>query len=503
MRSDGTLILRCGALRIAPLLLVALAACESGQVRITHPPAFQAALRPDDAASTDMFRFASTDVVETHASPSGDFLIHFTRDGPNKVPSADVDGNGVPDFVEKVGLVYDEVLGFYRDELGFDAPLNDATVSSNGGDARFDVYLLDFGGSADGAFRTDRCSSDGTCVGYMVQENDFAGYGYSSSTEAIRILASHEFFHAVQAAYDNEQGSVLGEGTAVWATEAFDPTLDDFEHFADGYLDNPDRSLDKPLPGPVDPFSYGSGIFFYFLAERYAPSLIRVLWENCRADDSASTGPTWLSLLPAVLAAEAQTSFADAFTEFAIWNLHTSYFADSSVAYPNAAELPPVKMTEVTAPHVDEALRVFYASSQYFAFTLDGRTELGAALVGAPDTLQDLRLVVATRHDGEILEVVDADDVTAAPVLDTSGASSAVVIVVNTTTSGESKKPGLCIGTPAELAACRAALAPPANDTAPPREDEGGCAAGSAAGPAWMLVGALLLLARRASTRRR
>src|SRR5690606_35560108 len=98
--------------------------------------------------------------------------------------------------------IYDEVLAAYVGRLGFRAPLADGSLLDNGGDARFDVYLLDFGGSADGSFRVDACGQDGAlptqCAGFMVQENDFAGYAYPSVRYANRLLAAHELFHAVQ-----------------------------------------------------------------------------------------------------------------------------------------------------------------------------------------------------------------------------------------------------------------------------------------------------------------
>ena len=87
--------------------------------------------------------------------------------------------------MEDVAVLYDDVLALYRDELGFRPPLADATVADNGGDGRFDVYLVDFGGgiatapSGSDAGGLDR-AAPGQCVGYMVQENDFAGYGYPS-----------------------------------------------------------------------------------------------------------------------------------------------------------------------------------------------------------------------------------------------------------------------------------------------------------------------------------
>ncbi|XYI04092.1 MXAN_6640 family putative metalloprotease [Sorangium sp. So ce1128] len=201
------------------------------------------------------FRFDPDDVAETFASASGSFLVHFAREGRSAVPGEDADATGVPDSVEEVAAIYDEVIVHYRDVLGFRPPRSDEDLPDNGGDGRFDVYLGDFAGVGDGVFRVDACDPDdeGRCAGFMTQENDYAGYDYPSTRTANRILGSHELFHAVQAAYDHGQDTPMMEGTAVWATESFDPSLQDFEGFVGGYLSNTDRSLDVPMVGPVDP----------------------------------------------------------------------------------------------------------------------------------------------------------------------------------------------------------------------------------------------------------
>jgi hypothetical protein len=127
---------------------------------------------------------------------------------------------------------------------------------------------------------------------------------------ANRILGSHELFHAVQSAYDVEQGSVLAEGTAVWATEQFDPSLDDLEWFITGFFENVDRPLDEPLPGPADPYSYGAGVFFQFLHEALGPTVVRSLWERCEDGAGGVDDPYWLDVLDATLQDAADISFS-------------------------------------------------------------------------------------------------------------------------------------------------------------------------------------------------
>ncbi|MBZ0119980.1 MAG: hypothetical protein K8H88_23530 [Sandaracinaceae bacterium] len=426
-------------------------ACAS--VAVTSP----AAARPDTPGTTEIFRYEASDVVDAYDSPGGRFKIHFTRTGLNAVPAADTDVSGVPDHVERVALIYDEVLAFYQDTLGFRAPLDDATLADNGGDARFDVYLLDFGGRADGSFRGEACGIEGRlpgqCAGFMVQENDFAGYPYPSVDYANRVLASHELFHAVQAAYDADQGSVLSEGTAVWATEMFDGALSDLEGFVHGYFEHLDRPIDQPLPGPVDPFSYGSAIFFRFLEERFDPDLIRVLWEACETEE-------WLPALDAILARDHGSSFAAAFDEFVAWNMFTGARADPARSYVNGASYPLVTVEPVSAPYSTGPLRVFYASSQLWSVAPGSRSRMGASLTGDSE---GLTLRLATRQ-GDSVRVLDES------VTDTNGVDELFVLVSYPARMGMSRRPGLCIGTPIEIAECEAAMQP---DAGAPDRDAG------------------------------
>lgn len=410
--------------------------------------------RPNTPGTTEIFRYAAGDAVESFASAGGHFKVFFTRTGANAVPDADEDDDGTPDAVEEVADLYEEVLAFYQG-LGFRAPVSDASsAGDNGGDGRFDVYLLDFAGRADGSFQRESCDAAGVCAGFMVQENDFAGYGYPSRTYGNRVLASHELFHAVQAAYDSGESSIFGEGSAVWATERFDPSLNDLESFARGYLDRPGQSLYVPLPGPVDPFSYGAGLFFQFLDERHGDGIIRDLWE------AAAGAPGWFDVLDGVLAARG-SSFADAFFTFARWNLFTRTRANPALAWARGQGYPLVKMEPGTAPLSIASLRVFPASTAYLAVPPAGRSTFATSLaVPAGVDGSPLRLALAVRR-GDVVSEPTLADATLAAEVDAAGADEVIVVVVNTARSGESLRPGVCAGAPDEVAACLAELGAP------------------------------------------
>ncbi len=448
--------------RALPFALgLAASACAAGESEldaIEAPPSLLE-VRPDTPGNNLQFNFERADLVETFASSDGRFLIHFTRNGPNAVPAADADTSGVPDFVEQVASVYVDVLAFYEG-LGFRPPESDAAIADNGGDDKFDVYLVDFAGVGDGAFRQDACLSQNPdrCIGFMTQENDYTGYGYPSTLVANRILGSHEFFHAIQAAYDADQGSVFAEGTAVWATEAFDPSLNDFEYFVAGYLENVDRPLDSPLPGPVDPFSYGSALFFQFLDEAYGREVILALFERVENGANGNADPQWVAELDGALG-EAGATFPEAMVEFATWNLYTDDYGDPAKSYANGGAYDRAKIETVQAPFSDDEIRSYYASSQYRAVPVDGRSEMTAALVSSdPAELEGLRLIIATEANDSIDHLLLSDPTAGTETIDTSAGGRFVFAVVNTAIEGDSKQPGLCAGTPDEVASCAQAL---------------------------------------------
>jgi len=427
-------------------------------------------------------RFDPDEVVERHLSDGGRVAVHFSRRGRNAVSTRDDNGDGVPDAVTETARVYDDVLVHQRDVLGYRLPPDDRDVPvDNGGDARFDVYLLDFAGRADGAFRRERCvpaAAPTACTGYMLQENDFVGYRYRSFSEGVRTLASHEFFHAVQAGYNPSAGVTLGEGTAVWATHQFDPTLDDLPRLARGYLSAPDRSLDAEPTGPVDAFSYGTGLFFLHLSARFGPALVRHLWE-------ASPDARWLVTLDERLRDTHGQRFADTFVDFCQRNLFTGRYADPTRGWPAALALPSLRIEALTAPVSVSRVRMFYASSRAWRIDPAGRPTLSLALRPAEDSttppLDALRLRVAVEHEGTLgpLSPVERGAVTTVAL---APGDALVGLLVNPLTEGGSRQPGLCAGTPEEVAQCLgtgsdAGLAPTDAPEAPPATPapSGGC----------------------------
>lgn len=499
------------------LVIACTAACVAGCGTTPDAAAGTSVeLRPDTPGSTELPpRYDVGDVVETLDSTAGAFRVHYTRSGRHAVPTDDADADGVPDYVMLVADTYDDVLVRYE-ALGFVPARTDELVPIDfGGSARFDVYLLDFGGMSDGSFRREICASDGGCAGYMVQENDFLGYRYPTRAYAVHLLASHEFFHAIQAAYDGARGmqsTVLSEGTAVWASERFDASLSDVEGFASAYLDRTDRSLGTDPIGPVQAFAYGSGIFFEHLSMRYGDDAIVALWE---AMARAPVDGSWPETLDGVLTRDFASSFYAAFLDFAERVVFLGPRADDTRGLPRAAAFPGVATTTIAVPYADASLRVFPASARYFqALASNGRftvrTREGAAISGATVisfALDSGTVVAEARGLGEAtLEVPVSADTVLFLIADgrVSGSSRIVSVCAETGASAcAAEVPDA--GVEVDLGAGDAGVAADA-DTLPPVAINGdgcGCRAHGAPtqrsnGAVWLvLLGAVALLRRR------
>jgi MYXO-CTERM domain-containing protein len=402
-------------------------------------------LRPTDSGEPAP-RFAAGEAVESVVSPGGSFRIHYSESGPNAVRALDGDGDGIPDGVEEVARTYDEAHDFYADELGMRTPVSDEIVTDgDGGDALFDVYLVDFGGRGDGAYRGEACTAEGTCAGYMIQENDFAGYPYPSLAAGTRIVGSHELFHAVQAAYAMDEGVTVSEATAVWATEQFDPSLHDFEGFVAGYLERTDRSLAIDPTGPVPPFAYGAAIFFQFLTERYDRDLVRAMWERLAGSDVH-----WLEAIDAELRDRSASSIDEALLDFARWNVRTDTRADATVSYASGAFYVAIVPGSITAGSEPTAMRLAPASARYFAVPLGGGLSFALDVDAAFEPGQ-LKLLAFTVDGSNVTEVAALDPNT---IGSATGAGDLWVALVNARPDLAAVSGRACIGSEAFVTSC-------------------------------------------------
>ena len=450
-----------------------------------------------------MFSFAPEDVVEHWDEPSGAVRVHYSVAGPNVTRLEDIDSDDIPDFAAAVAVTSAEALDFYEESLGLRRPLSEEEMGLGelGGSYALDVYLVDFGGNADGAFGIDACDSTSNhCAGYLTIENDFVGYGYPSLELAIDVLTSHELFHGVQNAYDASQSVWFSEGTAVWAEMQFDPGSRDFLWFANAYLEDTGRSLDRPPTGPVPSFAYGTCLWWDFLTTRHTPALMSEIL--LAVESPIGDGTDAMAEVEAVLE-RADDTLRDAWLEFVAWNLATGDRSGALVGYSYADALAGI-VAEAEGTAIDDDNRFYPLAATYYRFDHSGGPIWFGAEEAAPALAFALHPVYRNRADGPVHEA-------AATWTDVRAGSFAVAEGQSFPAGGywlwgslpqqadESVKVRICLGSPEVAAACGPALV---DDDDDPEDDSeaGGCAIARdrrASGGLLLVLGVGLLLRPR------
>lgn len=297
------------------------------------------ALRPTDAGHPQSYGVEARYLD----SAGGHVRVWYATEGEHRSPRVADDGE-TPEIADMVAEVGDDVFEAMETH-GFRLPLVDSelypTSADDGGDARFDIYLINFE-AGDGQFVPEYCTSESPerCAGYAMLDHAFMPLYYPSRELAVKIVVSHEIFHAVQAAYRADWPGWASEGSASWYEELVYPEQDDFERLTGYYFDDSARSLNDRARGPSDGFSYGAGIFFYFLDVVFGPEMIVDLAERF------ATSETMEDALQAAL--EANFGEADDALElFAIYNLFTGELAGEGEGYPQAERFAGVEVVEL------------------------------------------------------------------------------------------------------------------------------------------------------------
>lgn len=268
--------------------------------------------------------------------------VHYNHTGAHAVPAED-DGpgrrfpgeaaNGVPDYVDLALRTVTSLAAVYT-RAGYRAPLDDA---GNGETPHFDVYLADL--VSDGQGYYGYCAPDGQPEGhtgaaaYCVLENDYAEFGSTPGPIAnLRVTAAHEYFHAVQFAYDVNEDAWLMEATATWVEdEVYDAINDNRFYLPYGQLGAPHAPLDRfsGLSG------YGAWVFFRYLSERYPgevgglPHVVRRIWQ-------LAAGSRYSVAAVRKALAERNTDMTTQFARFSAWNRDPGRYYSEGRAWPAA-----------------------------------------------------------------------------------------------------------------------------------------------------------------------
>ena len=328
--------------------------------------------RPDDGGADPNGLGYS---VAGRSACSINFCVHWVETTSDAPPLTDADGTGLPDWVETITTILEEVRSTEVSTLGYRAPKSDATSVNHGADGRIDVYLVDIGPTYGITISDDPQSADPNypywdSSVYLVLDNDFSASQFpgANGIPALEVTAAHEFFHAVQAAYDWYEDNWFLESTATWMEEVvYDNINDNRQYLGSSPLRQPFVPMD--FGNPARSNLYGDWIFWEFLTGYFGRnrpdlSVVQRVWQL--ADGSAG-GPDYYSTAAIdQMAAERDSSFRFAFADFAAANALPKVYYEEGGSYPaprfknfaltaNKPRLGPaaVRLDHLTSAYVD------------------------------------------------------------------------------------------------------------------------------------------------------
>ncbi len=263
-------------------------------------------------------------LTDSYVSANGNFRIHYTLAGNDAVPTESTNPDGVPDFVYEAAIAAENSYDLLVNTYGFRPHNPDGGVDGQ----EFDIYFVDI------AIYYGLTSSefvDGKRSAYLEIENDFAGGFFTEGLDAVRVTVAHEYFHAVQFAYNyrNSREQFFFEMSAVWFEDDAYPEINDYLQ----YLPVVFRQLDRPLHFQDGWHEYGISIFFKYWVDTQGVASFQSMWEGY-----AEVAPI------TAIVNEVETkkaSFADALAEFYTWCLYTrtraveGEFFDDAILYPD------------------------------------------------------------------------------------------------------------------------------------------------------------------------
>ncbi|MCP4583724.1 MAG: T9SS type A sorting domain-containing protein [candidate division Zixibacteria bacterium] len=249
-------------------------------------------------------------------TPEGHFRIHYDTSGTHVVYQATVDidpADGVPDFVNRTAEYFERSWYYQSDTLGYDTPPFDG--GNGGGTDLYDVYMHRYSGAYGVTWpesqTNQRPGRNNDMTSYIYVDPAYNGFGYPDRTLPMKVTSAHEFFHAVQFAYNASAGGWFMENCATWMEDMMWDDINDNYYYMSSFFNNPHKSIHTSNGG----FEYGAFVWPTYLQERYGHELIKTIWE----------WTIYTNALNAVLAVldEYASGIIDDYSTFATWNYLT------------------------------------------------------------------------------------------------------------------------------------------------------------------------------------
>lgn len=212
-------------------------------------------------------------------SPSGKFIIHYSTQGDNAVPSSDSNENGIPDYIDITSMAVDSVWNYYVNVLDYVDWIGEEPYS-----IAFEDTMNAFG-------FTEVIGSNQTAVVLHANYEGFPPNTHPDGNVVGALLATigHELKHSSQFVYTRWRGE-----STLWlemdATHYEDISFDDVNDYYnyqddfDSIFSNAERSM---YPG-----SYPDAAWARFFTEKWTELYWPEVWKQI-----ANGADTWMQAM--------------------------------------------------------------------------------------------------------------------------------------------------------------------------------------------------------------
>jgi len=222
---------------------------------------------------------ASTGTLE-YTSPSGQFKLTYEIDGRNAVPLDDVNGNSVPDYVEKAAAIADSSYRYQVETLGFKDFL----------ELEEDPYEISFRNI--GAYGFTQQSGSTTRI---VVHNTFSNFPQNTHPEgdqtgALYVTIAHEIKHAIQFVSNRWQADAGRfdwiEMDATLMEEVVHPDVNDYYNYIRAEFEEfrPHRNSIFGVPQNATPGAYWHVSWMLYFQEQFGINFWVDVWNEIYRD---------------------------------------------------------------------------------------------------------------------------------------------------------------------------------------------------------------------------
>lgn len=246
-------------------------------------------------------------------SPTGHFMIHYDIEGDAAPELTDENENGIPDYVDEVGIIADSTRKVLTEVMGFRNEVDDA-------DGIYDIYIMTFGANYYGVN-----VHEGGGKSYIKIDNDYASGFYTTGIQVMRLTVAHEFFHAIQRAYKETQSmsdQFFYELTSTWIEDIIVPDGDDYLYWLNDFFNNPQQRWDQTDGYSLALFGHYLSTQFEDISSEKESTIMRQVWENLSNINSP------YDILNGILQNSFNSSFQAAWLDFVSRNLFNDVYTN-------------------------------------------------------------------------------------------------------------------------------------------------------------------------------